>query len=217
MYNLGQLLRNATAPPGTNVLVTGPPMTGKSELAFEILAQGAKREEGTIVVTTNDTGESILSSYRESVPELDRERVGVVDCVSKQQGTQSSSQTDGVEYASSPVDMTGIGIKLSEFIRTFYQQRDIEQNRVLLDSISTLLLYSDLQTVFRFLHVFTRRIQSANALGVCVIDSTTHDEQTMSTLKQLFDGEIEIRQGDADEPELRVRGIDTDFTEWQTV
>lgn len=217
MYNLGTDLQNTTVRPGTNLLVTGPPMTGKSELAYKILAEGANRDEGTIVVTTKESGESVLSTYQEHVAELDRSRVGVVDCVSKQQGMQTAAQTDVVEYASSPVDMTGIGIKLSEFIQSFYQQREIQWTRTLLNSLSTLLIYSDLQTVFRFLHVFTGRIQSANALGVCVVDSTTHDDQTMSTLKQLFDSEIEIRRGEESKPELRVRGIEPGLTEWQTV
>jgi len=61
--------------------------------------------------------------------------------------------------------MTGIGIKLSEYLQEFYETRGVTQNRVLLHSVSTLLMYSDLQTVFRFLHVFTGRIQSADALG----------------------------------------------------
>jgi len=67
-------------------------------------------------------------------------------------------------------------------------------------------MYSNLQTVFRFLHVFTGRVQSADALGVFVIDSTAHDQQTMSTLKQLFDGQIEIREDDG-QPELRLKGV----------
>jgi len=66
-------------------------------------------------------------------------------------------------------------------------------------------MYSDLQTVFRFLHVFTGRIQSVDGLGLYVIDSSAHDDQTMNTLKQLFDGvvrldedgEREIRLADA--------------------
>ncbi len=68
-------------------------------------------------------------------------------------------------------------------------------------------MYSNLQTVFRFLHVFTGRVQSAEALGLFIVDSTAHDNQTMSTLRQLFDGEIEVREAEGDESELRVKGV----------
>nr|WP_245799905.1 hypothetical protein [Haladaptatus litoreus] len=68
-------------------------------------------------------------------------------------------------------------------------------------------MYSNLQTVFRFLHVFTGCVQSAEAFGLFIIDSTAHDNQTMSTLRQLFDGEIEVREADGNESELRMKGV----------
>jgi KaiC/GvpD/RAD55 family RecA-like ATPase len=105
--------------------------------------------------------------------------------------------------------MTGIGIKLSEFLETFYERRGLQENRVLMHSISTLLMYSDLQTVFRFLHVFTGRIQSADGLGLYVVDSSAHDTQTMNTLKQLFDGVIEVDRDDDDEQVVMTAGIPT--------
>jgi hypothetical protein len=98
------------------------------------------------------------------------------------------------KFASSPHDMTGIGIKLSEILEHFYSERGLHRNRVLLHSLSTLIIYSNIQTVFRFLHVFTGRTQSANALGIFVMESTAHDQQTMNMMKQLFDGVIETNQ-----------------------
>jgi len=61
-------------------------------------------------------------------------------------------------------------------------------------SLSTLLMYSDLETVFRFLHVFTGRIQSVDGLGLFCIDSTAHEDQTTNTLTQLFDGIVELSE-----------------------
>jgi hypothetical protein len=63
-------------------------------------------------------------------------------------------------------------------------------------SLSTLLMYSDLQTVFRFLHVFTGRVQSVDGLGLFSIDSTAHDDQSLNTLKQLFDGIVNVPEDD---------------------
>jgi KaiC/GvpD/RAD55 family RecA-like ATPase len=215
MYGLGEVCPGVEVEPGTNLLVAGPPMTGKRDLAFEILAHGSRRGDGTIVVTTKDGGEDVREDLRELLGRDDGGPLGVVDCVSKQQG-MNPSQSDDITYASSPKDMTGIGIQLSEFLQKFYKDGGIKRNRILLHSLSTLLMYSNLQTVFRFLHVFTGRVQSADALGVFVIDSTAHDKQTMSTLQQLFDGQIEVREADDGGSELRVRGIG-DNTDWQPV
>jgi KaiC/GvpD/RAD55 family RecA-like ATPase len=132
--------------------------------------------------------------------------IGVVDCVTKHQG-QSVQDSDVVKYASSPVDMTGIGIKFSEFVEEFYRERSVQENRVLLDSLSTLLMYSNLQTVFRFMHVFTSRIENADAVGIHIIESTAHDQETMNTLKQLYDGIV--RTDENRSVTLQLPGVDT--------
>ncbi|HMB49515.1 RAD55 family ATPase [Natronoarchaeum rubrum] len=204
MYDLADVLPDAELDPGTNLLITGPPMAGKRRLALDILANGTDQGEGTITVTTKDGGDKILDEYEKRVDDVEGKPVGIVDCVTKQRGVGNVEDSPQLKYASSPVDMTGIGIKLSEFLQEFYERRGLTKNRVLLHSVSTLLMYSDLQTVFRFLHVFTGRVQSADALGLYVIDSTAHDDQTMNTLKQLFDGVIEVSEDDVDTPTLRI-------------
>jgi RecA-superfamily ATPases implicated in signal transduction len=204
MYNMGDVLPDVSFDLGSNVLVSGPPLTGKRRIALEVLAAGSTKGEGVIIVTTKDDAEKMLSQYGEIVGGGEIP-VGIVDCVTQQRGVESVDDPR-VKYASSPVDMTGIGINLSEYLEEFYEARGIERNRVLLHSVSTLLMYSNLETVFRFLHVFTGRIQSANALGVHVIDSTAHDEQTINTLKQLYDGLLMVEEGE-DGPVVRQQGI----------
>ncbi|QIB74151.1 recombinase RecA [Halogeometricum borinquense] len=200
MYDLSPAV-DAEVPPGTNLLISGPPLTGKRSLALDILAEGATNGDGAIIVTTKDGAKRVLSDFEKRTT-YDGKPVAVVDCVTRQQGVGEIRDDDRIKYTSSPVDMTGIGIKLSEFLQAFYQDRNIEQNRIMLHSLSTLLMYADLQTVFRFLHVFTGRIQSVEGLGLFVIDSSAHDDKTMNTLKQLFDGIITTSEDG--EPEVRL-------------
>lgn len=190
MYDLGTEFGDATVDPGTNILVAGPPLTGKRTLAMSALDRSSEQGEGAIIVTTRDDADRVLGDYRSVLGDEDA-NVGIVDCVTKHQG-RSVQDTNRVKYVSSPVDMTGIGIKFSEFVEEFYETRGVRRNRVVFDSLSTLLMYSDLQTVFRFMHVFTSRIESADAVGIHLIESTAHDEETMNTLKQLFDGVVRI-------------------------
>ncbi|GAB6877899.1 hypothetical protein JCM17823_01730 [Halorubrum gandharaense] len=192
MYDLAPHL-DAEVEPGTNLLLTGPPLTGKRKLALDILADGTTGGDGSIIVTTKDSAERVLKDYKKRV-DYEGKPVAVVDCVTRQQGVGDVRDDDRIKYTSSPVDMTGIGIKLSEFLQAFYRDRGIERNRIMVHSLSTLLMYADLQTVFRFLHVFTGRIQSVEGLGLFCIDSTAHDDQTMNTLKQLFDGIVTLSE-----------------------
>ena len=190
---------DAEVEPGTNILLTGPPLSGKRSIMMDVLAAGTDRDEGAIVVTTKDGADRVLRDYEKRTP-YEGKPVAVVDCVTRQQGGETR-ESDRIKYASSPVDMTGIGIKLSEFLQAF-GDRGIERNRVMVHSLSTLLMYSDLQTVFRFLHVFTGSVQSVDGLGLFSIDSTAHDDQAMNTLKQLFDGIVTVSEDG--EPDIRL-------------
>jgi KaiC/GvpD/RAD55 family RecA-like ATPase len=202
MYDLSPVL-DAEVQPGTNILLAGPPLTGKRALGFDLLAAGVDAGDGAVVVSTKDSAQRVLSDLERRF-DYENQPVAVVDCVTRQQGINDVTEDERIKYVSSPVDMTGIGIKLSEILEEFYQTREIKHNRVMLHSLSTLLMYSDLQTVFRFLHVFTGRVQSVDGLGLFAIDSTAHDDQTMNTLKQLFDGIVTTHE--EGEPTVRLPG-----------
>ncbi|MXR50219.1 recombinase RecA [Halovenus sp. WSH3] len=193
MYELGPEFDNRTLEPGTNLLISGPALSGKRRLAFEALAHGGNNGDGCVIVTTRDSADRVRTDFESLLTDPEQTQLGIVDCVTKHQG-RSGTDSETVKYTSSPVDMTGIGIKFSEFIEEFYTGRDIKRNRVVVDSLSTLLMYSDLQTVFRFLHVLTSRIEDADAIGIHVLESTAHDAETLNTLKQLFDGIVTIEE-----------------------
>jgi len=54
--------------PGTNLLLTGPPLTGKRSLMMDVLAAGTERGDGAIVVTTKDGAERVLKTTRSGPP-----------------------------------------------------------------------------------------------------------------------------------------------------
>jgi KaiC/GvpD/RAD55 family RecA-like ATPase len=208
MYSLPEGFGGTELDPGTSLLIAGPPMSGKRRIGLDVLAAGSAVGDGSIVVTTKDDAERILEDFHSSAGGVDADAtdLGVVDCVSRRQGVEELTDAR-VSYVSSPEDMTGIGIDFSELLEEFHADRGLERNRVLFHSITALLLYSNPETVFRFLHVFTGRIRSVGGLGVFVIESTAHDDQTMGTIQQLFDGVIEVTENA--EPEMRLPGVTT--------
>ena len=193
MYELGPELQNTAVDPGTNILVAGAPLSGIRRLAFESLAYGAHNGEGAVIITTRDSSDRVRADFNSLLSDPELAHVGIVDCVTRHQG-RSASDSDDVKYTSSPHDMTGIGIKFSEFLDEFYTQRNVKMNRIAIDSLSTLLMYSDLQTVFRFMHVLTSRIEDANAIGLHVLESDAHELEELNTLKQLFDGIVTVEE-----------------------
>ena len=204
MYDLRPHL-DAEVRPGTNILVSGPPLSGKRSVCLDVLAAGTDGGDGAIVVSTNDDARRILDALGERTSgtrSANAERpVAVIDC--KKDAVGNGSRDDQqVAHVGAPADLTGIGIHFSEFLQGFYSNHGVERNRVLIHSLSTLLMYSDLQTVFRFLHVFTGRVQSVDGLGLYTIDSTAHDDQTLNTVRQLFDGIVTTRE--SGEPSIRL-------------
>ncbi len=197
---------------GSNIMMVGPPMSGKDEIINTIIYNGFIENNSAIVVSTREPGERVFEWFEQNGLDISDANIGIVDCVTKTLG-MGAADTENIKRASSPVDLTGIGVKISQFFEEFLMKRNIPDTRLCINSLSTILMYSNIQTVFRFLHVFTGRVKAANALGVYVVEDEMHDPQTIATLKQLFDGMIEIKTN-GDGYAMRVVGFTPKPTPW---
>ena len=198
---------------GSNIMLIGPPMSGKEIILYSIMYNGAARNDNAVItVTTRESATHILEWFKENKLALPLSRIGIVDCVTKTLGG-AAVENENIKIASSPVDLTGIGVKISQFFEEYFMKKNIRKTQLHINSLSTILMYSNIQTVFRFLHVFTGRIKAAGALGIYVIESGMHEEQSIATLKQLFDGMIEIKT-ENDKNFIRAVGLSPKPTPW---
>ncbi|MDP2766250.1 MAG: ATPase domain-containing protein, partial [Candidatus Methanoperedens sp.] len=100
---------------GSKIMLIGPPMSGKEAILNHIAYHGAaKNENAVITVTTRDSADHILDWFKENKLTLPMSRIGIVDCVTKTLGG-TAVETENIKIASSPVDLTGIGVKNSQF------------------------------------------------------------------------------------------------------
>lgn len=189
---------------GTNVLVTGPAMIGKRELAFQLLAAGHEAGEGIICVTTSDSAASLLDELEAEIPTLDRHRVAIVDCSGSDD--RRAIEELATETVSSPGDLTGISIGTAKLLQRFSVD-NVENIRHGLVSISTLIQYLDLNTVFKFLHIYTARIEDTGGLGIFTMDNVAHDLQTTNTITGEFDVVIELREAEDGSRQMRIKGL----------
>lgn len=216
MYDISDVIdleETASIRPGSSILVSGPAMTGKEDLLFEILASGVRGGEGAVAVTTGSRAEMVIDDITSRAPGADGHQFGVIDCRSES-GREEEELDSGayVQRVSSPGDMTGIGIGITKCFDRLHEV-GIDEGRIALTSLSTMLTYSDQQTVFKFCHVLSSRIDSAEFLGAFTIDSSAHEEQTLQVIKQAFDGVVEIRESDGTR-EARVMGLQPSPSEW---
>jgi hypothetical protein len=208
MMELAPALDAAAVPDGSNVLVVGPPMTGKRRLLYEVLAADRSGSRATGLVTTRKPADQLAMGYREVHPGV--RSLAIVDCVTRQQGFSGGETTRERRFVSSAGDLTGIGIALTEFMHQFDDDPAVESASIGMHTLSTLLMYADVRRVFQFLHVLTGRVSSTGFLGGFVLDTPVPDA-SLGVLKQTFDGLVEVREvEETGDREYRVRGLDGD-------
>jgi hypothetical protein len=173
---------------GTSLLVSGASTAAESTL-LDVLVDGPPGE-ATIVITTNRPAGWVVSGLRErgSDPTTG---LGIVDAT----GQDSAIEDVPIERLGSPGDLTGISLEFAKLVQRFQRAGAGDRIRVGVASVSTLLMYSDVQTVFRFLHVFTSRIRSAGLFGVFALDPGMHDGQTVNTVRAIFNAEARVEDG----------------------
>lgn len=219
MYDLSSVLdfdALAEVRPGSSILVSGPAMTGKESIVYDILADGAKDGDGAVVVTTSDKAANVAAEFRERVPEMQGAQLGVVDCRGEGGADPELIEGMSVHQVSSPGDLTGIGIGITKALEGLHDSGH-ERGRLAVVSLSTMLTYTDKKTVFKFCHVLSSRLDAAGYIGVFTIDSGAHDQQTIQVIKQAFDGLIDIREAEGGGREARVLGLANEPTDWKGI
>jgi len=94
-----------------------------------------------------------------------------------------------VETVSTPEDLTGLGITLSQ---TLSAHDDIA---VCFDSLTVLLQYVDRETAYEFLNAVTGHLYAADATAHFHLDPSAHDRATVDALASLFDAVAEREDG----------------------
>ena len=185
-YDVEGLDGTATFDSGTSLLVTGGSTLTEPRL-LDAVAPGAG--ERAIVVTMDMGAERVAEEMADRG--VDPGQVGVIDCTSQEVDPGDVT----VRHLGSPGDLTGISL---EFAKLLDRGEESTPVRVGFASVSTALMYAELRTMFRFLHVFTARIRSGEMFGVFTMDPAMHEEQAHNTIRAVFDCEATVSEEGTD-------------------
>jgi len=187
---------------GDSILLLAPSLNAATEeVCLDLLSLDAAREANVLWVTYTRTPDSCVQEWLAHGGERPQNMrfvsVGeTMRSASAQTRGGGPRQTGGetIETLSSPGDLTGLEIKLSEVLKEW----DETDSRTVacFDSLTALLQYADLQTVYKFLHVLTGRFEAADVTAHFHLDPEACDSQTASTLTSLFDTVIELDDGE---------------------
>lgn len=168
---------------GSNVVVIISSLSAKTSFIEKILT-GAEENVGNIYVTTKDTAEEVLTRFKN----VD---LRIIDCVSRL-AVPDMADVKHVKRISSPMDLAGISAAVNKFLEEYF--REGKRAILIFDSLSNLLIYSNVQRILRFLHVLTIRIKITKAKGFYIVDREACNDKALAMLKQLFNGIIEITE-----------------------
>lgn len=206
--------RIQSLPAGSNLLISGPTMTGKRDLAYQTLHDGYSSGMSVVAVLSNDPPTRMAEYFEGTSLGIGRP-VHVVDCTGHEYSV-SLPEWLKISRVSSPGDLTGIGIGIARSMNEIGP--DAEDGLYLgISSLSTLLQYAEPRRVFNFTHVMTGRIAAGGYLGTWTLDSDAHDPATVNTLKGLFRYVAEVRERDDGNRDLRVLGGPSEWRTWESL
>lgn|SRR4030066_1919342 len=110
---------------GSNIMLVGPPMSKKEIILYNIMYHSVViNKNAVITVTTRESAINILEWFKENKMVLLPSRFGIIDCITKSIGG-TAFETENIKFSSSPVDLTGIGIRISQFFEDFLLKKKI--------------------------------------------------------------------------------------------
>jgi KaiC/GvpD/RAD55 family RecA-like ATPase len=191
-------------------LLLGPLGSGKTTYAEAFLHDGLKHGFPAVFVTTDVSPRVIrndMSRHGWSIEDYEKSGQFVfIDGYSERMGAPKSSTVRSLAKVD---DISELGIVLSEVIDT------LVVSRVVVDSLSTLILHSNPVTMPRAVQRLCGRVTQSSHSIMFVLEEGVHDEKTYATFSYMTDAVLRFKiddEGDVHNYKVRMermRGTDT--------
>ncbi|MFX1483337.1 MAG: RAD55 family ATPase [Promethearchaeota archaeon] len=195
-------------------MLVGPLGSGKTTYAEAFLAEGISLGFPAIFVTTDVSPRVIrndMSRHGWTIEEHEASGKFVfIDGYSERMGAPKVGSARSLAKVD---DISELGIVLSEVLE------NLVVARVVIDSLSTLILHSNAATMPRAVQRLSGRITQSSHSIMYVLEEGVHDEKTYATFSYLADAVLRFRIDDRGEVPIhqlrmeRMRGTDTS-REW---
>lgn len=201
-------------PPAAQVLLVGPPFLGKEVMLYGFLAEGLKRGESVLLVTTS-------RSPSETVPEIglvspqfrEYEQMGRVHWIDASNPSAAPSAGDPLDGAGlravvkGPGDFPGILAAVTSLLGARATGPNPPKAfRVAVTDLSPWLAHGGEKEGLAFLRSLIGRLKEAGALGMYLIDPASVPEGQVEGTLSRMDGAVMFRQ-DRTRTQLTLRGL----------
>ncbi|MHA1908114.1 MAG: RAD55 family ATPase [Candidatus Thorarchaeota archaeon] len=197
-------------------MLLGPLGSGKTTYAEAFLAEGLALGFPAVFVTTDVSPRVIrndMSRYGWNIEEYENDGKFVfIDGYSERMG---APKTGSARSLTKVDDISELGIVLSEVLE------DLVVARIVIDSLSTLILHSNPETIPRAVQRLSGRIKQGSHSIMFILEDGVHEEKTYATFSYLADAVLRFKIEDSGKEEEhnirmeRMRGSDAS-REWHT-
>ena len=195
-------------------MLVGPLGSGKTTYAEAFLAEGIASGFPAVFVTTDVSPRVIRNDMSRHGWIIDEHEVTgqfvFIDGYSERMGAQKSGSARSLAKVD---DISELGIVLSEVLE------ELVVARVVVDSLSTLILHSSPTTIPRAVQRMSGRVTQSSHSIMYILEEGVHEEKTYATFSYLADAVLRFRIDDSSTTPKhqlrmeRMRGTDTS-REW---
>lgn len=200
----------STTEGAANVLLLDSTQEPETEATCGALLEEDVNRVGELHVTYGSTEKD-----NGPTPDTTREpaRMGLV---SVDDQVRSAATEDGPDFSGAiavdavadPGDLQGIGVSVSEVIKRW---DDLDRIVLCFDSLTELLDHAPPDAAFRFVHILTNRLDSADDVAHFHLDPAAHDETVVNTFGSIFDTVEHVESAERTaESDARVTGEASD-------
>jgi len=170
-----------TVPAGTALLLLHPSIGETDRVDTDFLSADTDR---FLVISTRTTAREVeqkLDYY-----EVDESRAVILDTLSIERG-YSRRSAPNIHYAAGPDDVEGIVEDVELFLESTEGRR-----RITFDSLSELAYYGDEAAALEAAERLIELVREHDAVCLFHLSSEVHDDETVATFADLFDGTVTL-------------------------
>ncbi len=179
-------------PFGSSILVYGPSFVGKEVLVNQFMAEGLIKGVPILWVLTDKTPADIRNEMSFIVSGYEEyEGLGLVRYVDGYSHTVDDPADDPyTTYLNSPDDLDAMMSAVNEIADGFRSEH--AYYRVGFRSLSTLIAYSNINSVFRFLNPFVGRRKKERSVSMFLLEKGMQEQQEIQMLGMIMDGMLDF-------------------------
>ncbi len=168
----------------TALLLVEP--TNYSKINYELIRLLINHTQGKgLYITLNRSFDFMKETLKRE--KIDIEKLIFVDAISKGTGKEASFNPN-VEFIESPRDLTALSVAIDEV----YVKQKEKPKFLVFDSISTLLIYNDIASVERFIHLVIGKLRDWKMKGVLLMVKSEEHKGVVNSLSQFCDRVLQI-------------------------